>query len=101
MNTKAPVLQTVEGPMIPIGTSGLTIGRDSANQLHIEDPDVSSWHCRIERSGEDFILINNDGNNPTLVNGGQIVRITLQHGDLIQVGKHRMRYLTKEESSEV
>lgn len=73
----------------------LTIGRDRANSLPINDPCVSSRHCRIERHGKKFILRDLRSRNGTLLNGSLVQEATLQTGDIITLGKTELQIQSK------
>jgi len=45
----------VEGEVFGLSDGHLSIGRDSSNQLPIDDPSIAPCHCRIRRrEGEEF-----------------------------------------------
>jgi len=79
-----------------VGEDPLTMGRDVANTIRLEDPAVSSRHCVIVREAGRFILVDRDSTNGTYVNGKIATRADLQHGDEIQVGHARFYFLTEE-----
>lgn len=49
-----------------------TIGRDSSNDIVINEPHVSSKHARLEIVGENLYLIDLNSTNGTYVNGKRI-----------------------------
>src|SRR5438128_2709171 len=71
----------------------LRIGRDLTNDLRLEDPTVSSHHCRIQRDADEFVLIDLDSTNGSFVNGKAVNRARLGHGDEILVGSTRFCFL--------
>src|SRR5436190_11444325 len=64
----------------------LRIGRDLTNDLRLEDPTVSSHHCRIQRAAGEFVLLDLDSTNGSFVNGKAVNRARLGHGDEILIG---------------
>ena len=80
-----------------MGEGSLTIGRDVANTIRLEDPAVSSRHCHIDCDHDSFVLVDRDSTNGTFVNGRAIDRVVLKHGDEIQVGRARFLFFLKEE----
>lgn len=54
---------------------------------------MSSHHCRIESDGDGFVLVDHESKNGTFVNGQAAVRVSLRHGDEIQVGHARFQFL--------
>lgn len=71
----------------------LTIGRDSSSSVQLQDPTVSSHHCRIERDHDSFILVDRDSTNGTFINGKSVSRARLKHGDEILVGSTKFYFL--------
>jgi transcriptional regulator with GAF, ATPase, and Fis domain len=78
---------------IPLDSGGLSVGRDASNWIQLEDPSVSSHHCRIECENERYILIDNHSKNGTFVNGKATTRISLEPGDEIRVGDSSFVFL--------
>jgi len=64
----------------------LTVGRDSANQVCIDDFSVSRRHCMIVRDGERYLIRDMGSHNGTFVNGTAVEERTLQNGDRISIG---------------
>jgi Nif-specific regulatory protein len=76
----------VEGVVFGLSDDSLSIGRDSCNQLPINDPSIAACHCRIRRrEGEEF-EIQDLGSRATTVNGVPVTERTLEHGDRIGLG---------------
>jgi pSer/pThr/pTyr-binding forkhead associated (FHA) protein len=73
------------GPMI-------TIGRLADNTIVIDNPAVSSHHACIFRDGDQFVVEDLQSTNGTFVNDQRVARHTLQHGDVVAVGKHKLRF---------
>ncbi len=65
----------------------LRIGRSSANELILKDPNVSRQHAEIEQRPDGFYLLDAGGKNGTLVNDRRITEPTLlRRGDRIRIG---------------
>ena len=80
----------------------LTIGRDSVNQIVIDDPTVGREHAAILEIGNDHIVEDLGSAAGTFVNGARVVRHILKHGDTMGFGTHALRYLNpKAEESEL
>lgn len=80
----------------------VTIGRDTGNQIVIDDPAVSRVHAAILQVGNDHIVEDLDSAAGTHVNGARVPRRILQHGDVMDFGRHTLRYLNpKSEESEL
>jgi pSer/pThr/pTyr-binding forkhead associated (FHA) protein len=74
-----------------VGT-GVTIGRLPDNTVVIENPAVSGHHARIYSDGEAVILEDLESTNGTFVNQKHVTRHTLQHGDVVLIGKHKVLF---------
>ena len=73
----------------------LFLGRDSSNQVEVEDPAVSRKHCSItELSSGVFEIGDLDSHNGTFVNGIKVSRKTMQHGDRIRIGSREFEFRT-------
>jgi len=79
---------------IPLGPQGLSIGRDLSNSVKLEEPVVSSRHCRIECHDGSFVLVDDESTNGTFVNGKATTRAHLEHGDEISVGSTKFYFFT-------
>ena len=73
----------------------LILGRDPSNQLEVGDPAVSRKHCSVSEVSTDvFEIADLDSHNGTFVNGAQVSRQTIQHGDRIRIGNSEFVFLT-------
>ena len=61
----------------------VTIGRTKDNDIQIDDPAVSTYIQDLRST------------NGTYVNGSRVMEHTLEHGDIITIGKHNI-YFSKE-----
>ncbi|HLF27216.1 MAG TPA: FHA domain-containing protein [Anaerolineae bacterium] len=76
-------------------TAGLTIGRDPSNDLHLDSPVVSRMHAHVERADAGHVLTDLGSTNGTYVNGRRLdpnAGVTLQPGDVVQIGPFRLTY---------
>lgn len=69
-----------------------TIGRLPDNTVVIDNPSVSSHHACVFRDGDRFVLEDFQSTNGTFVNGKRVTRHTLQNGDVVIVGKHKLLF---------
>src|SRR5712691_11466691 len=67
-----------------------TIGRLSDNTVIIDNPAVSSHHACVFRDGGQLVVEDLQSTNGTFVNGTRVSRQALQHGDVVQVGTHKL-----------
>ncbi len=77
-----------------------TIGRRSHNDLVIDNLAVSGEHAVVFSTGSDVYLEDLGSTNGTTVNGQPIKKHLLQSGDVIEIGKYRLKYLADGASGE-
>lgn len=76
---------------VPLGKD-LTIGRLPDNGLVIDNPAVSGHHARVFLDGERYVVEDLRSRNGTYVNEKHVIRHTLQTGDVLLVGKHKLLF---------
>jgi pSer/pThr/pTyr-binding forkhead associated (FHA) protein len=69
-----------------------TIGRLPDNDIRIDNPAVSGHHSLIINILNDSFLEDLNSTNGTYVNGKLIKKHALQHGDVVTVGHHQLRF---------
>jgi ABC-type multidrug transport system ATPase subunit len=70
--------------------SSVSIGRDPANDIVLDMPQVSRNHAEIERVGQRFRLIDLNSSNGTFVNDEQVVgEAWLKPTDTVRIGSYR------------
>lgn len=74
-----------------------TIGRLPDNDIRIDNPAVSGHHSLIINILNDSFLEDLNSTNGTYVNGKLIKKHALQHGDVITVGHHALRFVEEDE----
>ncbi|MEO6117777.1 MAG: FHA domain-containing protein [Methylotenera sp.] len=72
-----------------------TIGRRPTNDIHIDNLAVSGIHAAILKMGNDFYVEDQGSTNGTQVNAKLIKNHLLQNGDLIDFGKHQLKYVNE------
>jgi len=70
-----------------------TVGRLPDNDIRIDNAAVSGHHSLIINILNDSFLEDLNSTNGTYVNGKLIKKHALQHGDVITVGHHQLRYV--------
>jgi pSer/pThr/pTyr-binding forkhead associated (FHA) protein len=73
-----------------------TIGRLPDNDIRIDNPAVSGHHALIINILNDSFLEDLNSTNGTYVNGEIVKKHALQHGDVITVGHHALRFVDSE-----
>jgi hypothetical protein len=75
-----------------------TIGRLPDNDIRIDNPAVSGHHSLIINILNDSFLEDLNSTNGTYVNGKLIKKHALQHGDVVTVGHHQLRFVETQSS---
>jgi hypothetical protein len=87
------VLVTAEGETsFPLTRDAYTIGRHRNNDIVISDPKVSSFHARLDRSVDGYVLVDLKSRNGSYVNGKRIETGLLKTGDEVRMGTARLAY---------
>jgi FHA domain len=76
------------------------IGRKPDNDIHIDNLAVSGHHAVIVTILNDSFLEDMHSTNGTLVNGRPVDKHFLQDGDVIEVGKYKLKYVSEQASAE-
>ncbi|MCC6532798.1 MAG: FHA domain-containing protein [Burkholderiales bacterium] len=80
---------------VPLDKERLTIGRRPSNDLQIDNLAVSGEHALIVTILNDSFLEDLGSTNGTLVNGVPIKKHILQHNDVVEIGKYKLKYLAE------
>jgi pSer/pThr/pTyr-binding forkhead associated (FHA) protein len=78
---------------IPVDARTITIGRLATNDVSLDDRSVSSRHAVVRGENGRRRVDDLGSQNGTIVNGVPVQSKILDHGDLIEVGIYRLRYL--------
>lgn len=73
----------------------ITIGRKPHNDIQLDNLAISAEHAMIVTIVNDSFLEDLNSTNGTLVNGRQVKKHFLQDSDVIQLGKHTLRYIAQ------
>jgi pSer/pThr/pTyr-binding forkhead associated (FHA) protein len=77
-----------------------TVGRLPDNDIRIDNPAVSGHHSLIINILNDSFLEDLNSTNGTYVNGKLIKKHALQHGDVITVGHHQLRFVEDDDDQQ-
>ncbi len=77
-----------------------TVGRLPDNDIRIDNAAVSGHHSLIINILNDSFLEDLNSTNGTYVNGKLIKKHALQHGDVITVGHHQLRFVEDDEQQD-
>ena len=73
----------------------LSLGRDPANQVNINDIYTSARHARIEKKADAFFIKDLRSRNGTYVNGVKVQEAELKDNDHILVGKSEFLFVSE------
>lgn len=79
---------------IPLDQPRMTIGRKAHNAIHIDNLAISGEHACIVQDERGYSLEDLGSTNGTLVNGRPFKKGLLQEGDLIELGKYRLKFFS-------
>lgn len=71
----------------------VTIGRNSVNDIVINEPVVSGEHAALQSGAKGAAITDLGSTNGTFVNGERIKKSPLRHDDVIAIGNHELRYV--------
>ena len=78
---------------VPLLEGAVTIGRLPDNILQIDNPAVSSRHCRVLFDGGQYVVEDNNSTNGTYLNKQRVSRAQLKNGDELTIGKHTVAFV--------
>jgi len=84
------VLKTVK-----LDKERVTIGRRPDNDIQVDNLGVSGQHAVVTTLLNDCVIEDLNSTNGTLVNGQPITKHLLQDNDVIEVGKHKLKFVVE------
>ena len=94
----AKLILSMESTMlkeIPLSKERTTIGRKPHNDIQIDNLAISGEHAVVITILNDSFLEDMGSTNGTFVNGQPIKKHFLQNGDVIELGKYRLQYVSE------
>jgi two-component system cell cycle response regulator len=89
------------GNKVLLNKDEITIGRAKNADMCLTRGDVSRMHAIIQRVDEQqFMLVDNDSTNGTLVNAQSIKSILLKDRDIISIGDSQLKFLSSDSSEQ-
>ncbi len=91
----ARIILTHEGAVLKeynLTKERTTIGRKPGNDIKLDDPTVSGRHAVILMLQNAYIE-DAGSTNGVILNGKKITRRQLNHGDIIRIGRHELKYI--------
>jgi pSer/pThr/pTyr-binding forkhead associated (FHA) protein len=83
---------------VPLLDGMVSIGRLPDNTVQIDNPGVSSRHCRVVAEGGHYFVEDNNSTNGTYVNKRRVTRMQLIHGDELTIGKLTVAFVDPADS---
>ena len=80
---------------IPLNKERMTIGRKPHNDIQIDNLAISGEHAVVVTILNDSFLEDLNSTNGTSVNGQSVKKHFLQNGDVIELGKYRLKYVNE------
>ncbi|MBC3879621.1 FHA domain-containing protein [Undibacterium sp. FT79W] len=77
---------------VSINKSRITIGRRIGNDIVIDHLTVSGQHAAIDTTSNGSFVLDLGSTNGTLVNNQPVKKHLLQHDDVIDIGKYKLRF---------
>jgi|SRR5665647_1435127 len=98
VETEGPVLVVRKGPEVGerfyLDRPRLTIGRDPASDIFLNDITVSRAHAALEIGPNEVSVVDEGSLNGVYVNGVSCDRAILRNGDELQIGRFQMVFLS-------
>lgn len=79
----------------PLVGKRMLIGRDDSCDVTLKDRSVSRHHATLSKVFGGYSIEDEQSTNGTRVNGNVVTKRFLKHGDLIEVGKYHLRFITQ------
>jgi len=96
----AKLIITLDGQLLSefeLDKERITIGRKPDNDIPIDNLAISGEHAAITIFHNDAFVEDLGSTNGTLVNSQPITKHALHHGDEIEIGRYRLKYVNVEE----
>ena len=81
---------------IPLNKERMTLGRKPHNDIQIDNLAISGEHAAVVTILNDSFLEDLNSTNGTLVNGQIVKKHFLQNGDVIELGKYKLKYIAEQ-----
>ncbi|RYF72368.1 MAG: FHA domain-containing protein [Comamonadaceae bacterium] len=91
------VIVSIDGVVIKevtLAKDRTSLGRRPYNDIVIDNLAISGEHAVLHMIGADVYLEDLNSTNGTYVNARAVKKQALEHNDVIEVGKYKIRYLT-------
>jgi pSer/pThr/pTyr-binding forkhead associated (FHA) protein len=83
------------GDVLPVTDRALRIGRKPGNDLVLADEKTSGVHAEVVLEGDRHVLRDLGSTNGTFLDGKRVTEIVLSPGDVVTVGRLRVKFRTE------
>jgi len=93
----AKLVLTHEGAVIKefdLGKPRTTVGRNPSNDITLDDATVSGQHA-VFLNLQNIYVEDLNSTNGTLLNGKKVNKRQLEHGDIVRIGHHEMKFINE------
>src|SRR5271167_961167 len=73
---------------IALNKDSFSVGRKPDNDIVIDNPAISSHHCKISLQGGTYVVEDLESTNGTFVNQKRVKKSGLHHNDVVGLAKH-------------
>ena len=80
---------------IALNKERTSIGRRATNDIQIDNLAISGEHARVVTLRDDSFLEDLNSTNGTLVNGLPVKKHLLKNGDVVELGKYKLKYVVE------
>ncbi|MFC5300281.1 FHA domain-containing protein [Azospira restricta] len=84
---------------IPLAKERMTIGRKPHNDIQIDNLAISGEHAAVVTILNDSFLEDLNSTNGTLVNGQPVKKHFLKNGDVVELGKYKLKYIAEQSAA--
>lgn len=85
----------LNGQVYELTGAKLTVGRAADNDIHIQNPSVSSHHGEFRFEGGDYRVVDMNSTNGTRINDERVTEAILRNGDTLMIGHMLFRYVSE------
>ena len=85
---------------VPLTKDRTSLGRRPYNDIVIDNMAVSGEHAVVQLSGIEAYIEDLNSTNGTYVNGKTVKKQQLHHGDTVEIGKYKIKYVDESNAGE-
>ena len=84
---------------IPFDKPSFSVGRKADNDIVIDNPAISSHHCKISLMGDTYFVEDLGSTNGTFVNEKKVMKCGLHDQDVVGLAKHALVFVDEREKA--